>query len=101
MRKIVILAFCVLTIIGLSACSTQRFNINPNPISTEMPSYEGTNHFLFWGIKQIQTMNPGVACGPQGVNRVEVEETFFNGLLRTVTLGIYSPRSYAVYCNDL
>ena len=99
MKKIVILGFCALCIIGLSACSTQRFNVNPNPIVADEPSYEGTNHFLFWGLGQTQTMNPGSACGPQGVNRIEAKETFLNGLLNALTFGIYAPRQYAVYCN--
>jgi len=100
MRKFLILGLCALGMIALSACSTQRFDINPNPIMSQTPSYEGTNHFVLWGISQIQTMRPGDACGPQGVNRVEVQETFVDGLLKGLTLGLYAPRHYAVYCND-
>lgn len=100
MRKFLILGICALGIVTLSACSTQRFDINPNPIMAQNPSYEGTNHFILWGISQVQTMRPGAACGPQGVNRVEVQETFLDGLFGTITLGLYAPRHYAVYCND-
>lgn len=100
MKKLLVLLFCASVIAVLSACSTQSFEINPNPVATSEPSYEGTNHFLLWGIGQIQTMHPGEACGPEGVNRVETTETFVNGLLSTLTFGIYAPRSYAVYCNN-
>lgn len=100
MKRFIALVFCALAFAELSACSTQRFEINPNPVTMSMPSYEGTNHFVFWGIGQEQTLYPGNACGPEGVNRVEVQKSFINGLFATLTLGIYAPRSYAVYCNN-
>lgn len=100
MRKYIISICCALTLIGLTACSVQRFEINPQQSIADMPSYEGTDHFVFWGLGQMETMHPGEACGPEGVNRVEVQEMFADGLLRILTLGIYSPRHYAVYCNN-
>ncbi|MBQ8482144.1 MAG: Bor family protein [Alphaproteobacteria bacterium] len=99
MKKHLTLLFCAFIIAVLSSCSTQNFEINPNPTAMEQPSYEGTNHFLLWGFRQVQTMHPGEACGPEGVSRVETKETFINGLLSVLTLGIYAPRDYAVYCN--
>lgn len=100
MKKLFILGFCILSLVALSACSTQRFETNPNPIPTPIPSYEGTNHFILWGVSQVETIHPGVACGPQGINMVETKQTFIEGLLDHLTLGLYAPRHYAVYCND-
>lgn len=100
MKRCFILGLCALSIIALSACSTQRFDINPNPIASNQPSYEGTSHFMFWGWRQTQTMRPGRACGVEGVNRVETRQSAVNALLTIITLGIYSPRDYAVYCNN-
>ena len=100
MKKHLTLLLCISAIAALSACSTQNFEINPNPTVMEQPSYEATNHFVFWGIGQVQTMHPGEACGPEGVNRIETKRTFINGVLSTLTLGLYAPRDYAVYCNN-
>ncbi|HDL3047282.1 TPA: lipoprotein bor, partial [Mannheimia haemolytica] len=40
-----------------------------------------------------------ICNGADKVGKVETETTFFNGLLGTITYGIYSPRQIRVYCN--
>ncbi|EUB39888.1 lipoprotein bor domain protein, partial [Klebsiella sp. AS10] len=40
----------------------------------------------------------GASLGADKVVRTEVQQTFVNGLLGFVTLGIYTPREARVYC---
>lgn len=96
--KIAFYVLFVCTIIGLSGCSTQRFNVSNHPIKTETPTYEGTSHF--WLLKQEDTLNPGNACGEGGINYIETKETFVDGLFSFLSCGLYTPRTYAVYCNS-
>lgn len=100
MKKHLIWGFLSVMTAVLSACSTQSFEVNPNPISMDEPSYRGTHHFTFWGLHQIETLHPGDACGPEGVNKVETTGSAKNGFYTAITLGIYAPRDYAVYCNS-
>ena len=46
--------------------------------------------------QQSFSVNPG--GGADKVVRTEVQQTFVNGLLGFVTLGIYTPREARVYC---
>ena len=81
----------------LAACSTQRFDLTDN--HSTIPTYEGKSHFVFWGIGQEKTYNPREICGVKGVSAVDSHTTFVDGLLSGLTWGIYSPESYAIYCN--
>jgi hypothetical protein len=81
-----------------SACSVQKFELSPNQ-TTSIPTYEGTSHFVFWGLGQVKNLYPAEVCGSSTVTSVETKDSFVNGLLTGLTYGIYSPRDYAVYCN--
>ncbi len=60
---------------------------------------ENSQHFFINGLAQEKEINAAEVCGGiENVSRVEVQETFLNGVLRTVTFGIYSPRDARVYC---
>ncbi|MGC0794027.1 Bor family protein, partial [Pantoea agglomerans] len=51
------------------------------------------------GIGQRKSIDAAQVCGGQEkVNRVEVQQTFVNGLLSVVTFGVYTPREARVYC---
>lgn len=79
----------------LSSCCTQKFMMNEtNPT---IPTKEGTSHFVFWGIGQEKIIDPKEICGNK-ISSVETSYSFVNGLLSGITFGIYSPRSYSIYC---
>ena len=50
-----------------------------------------------WGLVPAAEINTATLC-PQGVARVETQQTFANGLVSALTIGIYTPRSVTITC---
>ena len=87
MKKILAVATLVAT---LSGCCTQNFPLSQERMPT-VPTYEGTSHFILWGLGQEKTINP---------KDVNTHYSFVQGLITGITYGIYSPRGYSVYCEQ-
>ncbi|HAS9358320.1 TPA: lipoprotein bor, partial [Salmonella enterica subsp. enterica serovar Veneziana] len=52
------------------------------------------------GLGQQKTVDAAAICGSSDkVVRTETQQTFANGLLAFVTLGIYTPLEARVYCS--
>lgn len=96
MKKLFAISVLVLS---LAACSTQKFELDTTS-HTSIPTYEGTSHFVFWGIGQEKKLYPAEVCGARGVASVDTHDSFVNGLFSAITWGIYAPRSYAIYCKN-
>ncbi|MEC6823429.1 Bor family protein [Photobacterium piscicola] len=55
--------------------------------------------FFVSGIGQHKTVDAAKLCGgADNVAKVEVQQTFVNGLLSVVTFGVYTPRQARVFC---
>ena len=89
----------VTMIAALSGCCTQNFPLNNDRMPT-VPTYEGTSHFILWGLGQEKTINPKDVCGKKKVTAVNTHYSFVQGLITGITYGIYSPRGYSVYCEQ-
>lgn len=87
----------VLGFIFATSCVTQNFRLSEGPAKT-VPAYEGTSHFIFWGIGQEKEIDPKEVCGTRKIAQVQSSLSFINGLLSGITYGIYSPRDYAIFC---
>jgi len=61
------------------------------------PHQEGTSRFYFWGLMNRAEVAVGERC-PGGVAKVHVHTTFGNGLVSALTLGVYTPRTYEIWC---
>lgn len=99
MKKFLI---CIGLALTLSACSSDhvvRFNFNPHKHAQTEPSYEGRSHFFLWGIGQEKNYNLANVCRGSGVNAVENNWTLYDSLMGGLTMGIYAPESYKIYCN--
>lgn len=100
MRKLLI---CIGLALTLSACSSDhviRFNLSQQQNVSTKPSYEGRSHFFFWGMMQKKNYNLANACWAKGINAVETNWTLYDSLMGGLTMGIYAPESYAIYCNN-
>ena len=99
MKKLLI---CIGLALTLSACGTDhviRFNLNhPQGVKTE-PAYKGRSHFFLWGMGQKKTYNLASACPLRTVNAIEAYWTWYDSLMGGLTMGIYAPESFAIYCN--
>ena len=53
------------------------------------------------GLGQQKNLDPVAICGGvDKVKRVETQITFLNGLLSSLTFGIYTPFQARVYCSE-
>lgn len=79
-----------------TGCAQQTFVMTPDDaeVTTDAPQ-----HFFISGLGQKKEIDAAKVCGGiDNVAKVEVQETFVNGLLGFVTFGIYTPRDARVYC---
>ena len=99
MKKILV---CIGLALTLSACGSDhiiRFNLSQQQNVNTTPSYEGRSHFFFWGMWQERNYSLVNVCPVKGINSIETHWTFYDSLMGGLTMGIYAPESYAVYCN--
>ena len=60
-----------------------------------------THHFFVSGIGQKKTVDAAKICGgAENVVKTETQQTFVNGLLGFITLGIYTPLEARAYCSQ-
>ncbi len=84
-------------LIVVSGCSTQSFVINDTyePTSTK----ETMQPFFVSGLGQTQEVDAADICdGADNVAKVETKMSFLNGVLGTLSSGLYTPRQATVYC---
>jgi hypothetical protein len=94
--KLVLLTIISVTFVIVS-CTTQRFTLAESKVPT-IPTYEGKNHFIFWGLGQTKSIDSEEICGERLVMAVETHCSFLDGFLGAITYGIYSPQTFRIYC---
>ena len=81
----------------LGGCAAQTFYINGT--SQAQPSEQNSQHFFVSGIGQRKITDAAEVCGgTDKVAAIETQQTFINGFLAFITLGIYTPRDAKIYC---
>lgn len=95
MKKLLLVGLVAVLMAG---CSNQRF-VMQDDSQTSAADYQRSQPFFIGGIGQRKTVNAAEVCGgAENVVRVETRQTFGNGLLGAITLGIYTPREARIYC---
>lgn len=86
---------CVLAALILTGCYHQvvRTGATPGNVVVERP---WTATFLF-GLVPARAINTAAQC-PTGVAVIETQQTFVNGLVGALTLGIYTPQTVRITC---
>ena len=81
----------------ITGCAQQTFTVQNKPAVA--PKETITHHFFVSGIGQKKTVDAAKICGgAENVVKTETQQTFVNGLLGFITLGIYTPLEARVYC---
>ncbi len=96
------LLLCIGLVLMLSACGTDhviRFNLAQQQNIKTVPAYRGRSHFFLWGMFQKTDYNLQNVCLPKGINSIEAHWTFYDSLMGGLTMGIYAPESFSIYCN--
>ena len=82
-------------VLATSACFHQSIQSGLPPAGTvQETAFVST---WLWGIVPAKPIDTRLTC-PSGVAKVETEQSFVNGLVGVVTLGIYTPQRLLVTC---
>ena len=82
-----------------AGCAQQTFTVQNKPAAVA-PKETITHHFFVSGIGQKKTVDAAKICGGAENVKTETQQTFVNGLLGFITLGIYTPLEARVYCSQ-
>ena len=74
----------------ITGCAQQTFTVQNKPAAVA-PKETITHHFFVSGIGQKKTVDAAKIYGAENVVKTETQQTFVNGLLGFITLGIYTP----------
>ena len=81
----------------ITGCAQQTFTVQNKPAAVA-PKETITHHFFVSGIGQKKTVDAAKICGgAENVVKTETQQTFVNGLLGFITLGIFILRWKRVY----
>ena len=76
----------------ITGCAQQTFTVQNKPAAVAPKERTITHHFFVSGIGQKKTVDAAKICGgAENVVKAETQQTFVNGLLGFITLGIYTP----------
>ena len=83
----------------ITGCAQQTFTVQNKPAAVA-PKETITHHFFVSGIGR-RTVDAAKICGgAENVVKTETQQTFVNGLLGFITLGIYTPLEARVYAHN-
>ena len=95
MKKMLLATALALLITG---CAQQTFTVQNKPAVA--PKETITHHFFVSGIERENCGAAKICGGAENVVKTETQQTFVNGLLGFITLGIYTPLEARVYCSQ-
>lgn len=97
MKKLVTLA-TLAVVVTATGCASQTAHLRSQQISA---SYTETQAFFVGGIGQEKVLNAAEVCqGAENVVKVESKQEARNVAMSIITLGIYTPRTAKVFCNN-
>ena len=98
MKKMLLATALALLITG---CAQQTFTVQNKPAAVApkgKPSYIISSFLELGRRKPVDTAK--ICGGTENVVKTETQQTFVNGLLGFITLGIYTPLEARVYCSQ-
>ncbi|MDZ4750871.1 MAG: Bor family protein [Flavobacteriales bacterium] len=75
--------------IGLTSCFTLTYSVGKG--GTSGTTVKEKNHYLIYGLAPLKTSNPTQMAGGAEDYTVTIKHTFVDGLIQSITLGIYTP----------
>ena len=97
MKKMLLATALALLITG---CAQQTFTVQNKPAAVA-PKETITHHFFVSELgRRKLSMQPKFVAAQKMLLKTETQQTFVNGLLGFITLGIYTPLEARVYCSQ-
>ena len=97
------LTFSLFILILFSTVSCQTVTVSPKGSShvySTQPDFERSYNFFLFGIVGDHSVNVQKICKNKSVKQMQTQDTFLNGFLGIITLGIYTPRTARVWCEN-
>ena len=95
MKKMLLATTLALLITG---CAQQTFTVQNKPAAVAPKPSPSFLRFWNWAKKTVDAAK--ICGGAENVVKTETQQTFVNGLLGFITLGIYTPLEARVYCSQ-
>lgn len=96
MRRRPLASLAIVLALTTSAACYHAVVETGRPAGTTVVQKSWVNTFVF-GLVPASDIDVSARC-PGGVARVETQQTFVNGLVGLITLGIYTPQSATITC---
>lgn len=87
-----------IALLGLSACSTVTIAPQGEEKLVSKANYEESKPFYLWGLSGEHHINVLEVCNNEEPLQMQSQQTFSDGLLGLITLGIYAPHTAKVWC---
>lgn len=78
----------------LTSCYTTRYSVGKGAKGKN--GYTEKNHFLIYGLVHLETADTQKMANGAKDYDIKTEQTFIDGLIRGITLGIYTPTTTTV-----
>lgn len=87
--------------VALSGCASVTISPPEEPKLTTEADHQESLNFFFWGLTpENHKVDVMESCNGKDVAQMQAQTTVPNGLLTIITLGIYSPRTAKVWCEE-
>ena len=94
MRKVGLAALLVVA----SGCFTVTSRPDGGFKVAGQPTFEQRQDFFLWGLVGESHIDAKATCSGKQPAQMQSQQTFVDGLLGLVTLGIYSPQTAKIWC---
>ena len=85
-------------IVSVTACSSVTVHPQASSKLATEPTYIDSKPFYLWGIVGEHHVDVNTICNGSEPKQMQSQQTFTDGLLGLVTLGIYYPHTAKVWC---
>lgn len=82
----------------LAACSTVTIHPQQSPKLSSEPTFQASKSFYLWGLVGEHRVDTAAICNGAEPKQMQSQQTFTDGLLGIITLGIYLPHTVKVWC---
>ena len=94
-------SFVLFSLLFVVSCQTVTINPQGGTVKySSLPDYKKSHHFFLFGLIGERNVNTAQICKGRRVKQMQTQQTFLNGLLSGLTLGIYTPRTSKVWCRE-
>ena len=97
-----VLKVAALTAVTLLIAGCHNITIRPEGVAkrVDRPDFEESKDFWVFGLVNEHSVDVRPICGSRKLAQMQAQSTFIDSLIGVVTLGIYTPRSVRVWCQE-